>query len=140
MSEIPPYMLGVLIPAGVLLLLGAVFFSIGMFFRQRMRDWDVTRGIIIKAGSLFPNLPDKYPTFEYVVNGEVYRKTSAISQTPGFWPGSTVTVKYDPYQPERASIDSMVQSGLIFVILGSVFLGVAVVLAIVALVLNNLLS
>lgn len=140
MSDMPAYMLGLLIPTGVLFILGAVFFSIGMFLKQRTRDWDITQGIIIKRGTLFPRLPDKHPTFEYVVNGQTYRKTSAISQTPGFMPGSTITVKYDPYRPERAAIGSLAQGGGIFLILGSVFLGVSVVLLIVLLILRSSLS
>ena len=140
MSDIPVYLLGFLVPAGVLLILGTVFFSIGMFLRQRSRDWEVTQGIIIKRGTLFPGLPDKHPTFEYVVDGQTYRKTSAISQTPGFMPGSRVTVKYDPYRPERAAIDSVAQGGLIFLILGSVFLAVSVGLFIILLYLRNILN
>ncbi|WP_020618264.1 DUF3592 domain-containing protein [Paenibacillus daejeonensis] len=140
MSDMPSYLQGLLLAFGILFILGAVFFSIGMFLKQRTRDWDVTQGIIIKRGTLFPGLPDKHPTFEYVVDGQTYRKTSAISQTPGFTPGSRVTVKYDPYRPERAAIDSVAQGGLIFLILGSVFLAVSVGLLFVLLFLRNSLT
>jgi|GEM_PF-1471627 len=133
MNDIPEYLLGIIIPCGVFGLLGTVFTLIGWFMKRRTRDWDTTQGVIVKRGALFASLPDKYPTFQYVVDGQTYEHTSSVSQTPGFRPGSVVTVKYDPYQPERAAIDSIAQSGLIFLIIGLCMLGIAAVLLVVLL-------
>lgn len=121
---------------GVFALLGAVFLTFGLIRRRITEGWTPTQGIILKKGRLLPGLPDRYPTFAYRNSyGEAFEHTSSIHQSPGFMPGTTVRVLYDPHDPQRAIIDSFAQRGAVFSLLGGIFLGVGLIIAGVGVVL-----
>ncbi|MDO3409901.1 DUF3592 domain-containing protein [Saccharibacillus sp. CPCC 101409] len=125
----PLWMLGILIPGGVLTLLGIAFTLIGLTMRRRSADWIETEGIIVKQGEILRNFPDRRPTFAYrTKDGSEYMRTSAMSQSPGFWPDTRVRVKYNPDDPQQAVIDSPAQSGLVFLIIGVVMLPIGLII------------
>ena len=124
------------------LMLGSVFLFLGLSRSRRTKKWNRTSGIVIKKEknihitlgkifnkeSLLSNGPDASPTFQYQVNGNEYEKTSSIQQKPGFNPGTIVDVLYDPNDPKQAIIDSFVQRGSIFTLLGWIFISIGFVI------------
>lgn len=125
-------------------LLGLVFFLIGYLRTRKIHYFDRTEGMIIQKERHFKlNLfqlskkqtsihqegtySDENPSVAYEVGGEKYIHTSSISQQPGIPIGTKVGVYYDPYQPEKAIIDTFVQRGSLFKLLGSIFLGIAMI-------------
>lgn len=111
---------------GFFLLFGGIFAAAGLFRDRHSKTWLNIQGTIVKKGKLFLNVPDRYPSFKYEVNGKVYEKTSSIYQTPGFKDGSIITILYNPDNPHQAIIDSFVQRGTVFKVLGYVFIGVGI--------------
>lgn len=71
-------------------------------------------------------------------SGTEYENTSSIHHTPGFRPGTRVTVRYNPEQPEQAIIDSFAQNGTVFVVVGYVLTGFGVMIAVLALSVSGL--
>lgn len=120
------------------LLLGSIFWLIGFIRKRGTKDWawasgeiikkekhyNITLSKIIKNEEFLSKGPDERPTAEYVVDGKTYTYTSNIGQTPGIKPGIIVDVLYDPYNPSKAMINTFVQSGAIFKLLGWIFIGV----------------
>lgn len=117
--------------------IGTVFFLIGFFRSRPIKYYDQTKGVIIKKERHYViNLrklihnepareyytPDVRPTVLYEVDGEQYTFTSSISQQPGMEIGKEVNVFYDRYEPNKAIIDTFVQRGTLFKLVGTVFL------------------
>lgn len=50
-----------------------------------------------------------------------------MSQQPGLPIDTEVDVLYNPNRPEKAIIDTFVQHGSLFILLGSIFLALAVI-------------
>jgi len=122
----------IVIPAGILTLLGIIFWSIGFFMTRKTRDWEKTTGEIVKKSRWGGGLPDYRPTVRFEAHdGQTYEVMSFINQTPGLLPGRKVPVLYDPYDPYRARIDTFVQSGRIFLIIGNVLLGLGIAIALI---------
>ena len=118
--------LSVLGGAGVVLLLATIFIALGTIRRRMARDWVTTTGQVInqRGDPLASRMPARYTTFRWRdASGAEYRRTSSVSASLGPAPGKLVPVKYDPNDPSRAVIDSFVQGGQIFTIIG---IGVAV--------------
>lgn len=111
---------------GFFLLFGGIFVAVGLFRDRHSKTWPSIQGTIVKKGKLFLNVPDRYPSFKYEVNGKVYEKTSSIRQTPGFKDESIITILYNPDNPHQAIIDSFAQRGTVFKVLGYVFIGVGI--------------
>lgn len=136
-----------LIPAGILLLMGIIFLFIMRKVTKPEKHWQLTSGMIVQKeknltvsignfmnkGKFVSTLPDRAPTFQYEVNGVTYEKTSKIEQEPGFAIGSTVEVLYDPNDPQQAVINSFIQKGTIFRILGKIFTWIGVILLLIGL-------
>lgn len=125
-------------------MLGITFFFIGFFRSRKANYYERATGVIVrgKKNSLLEytnfselvdklyegrTIPDRYPTVAYEVEGKIYTYKSAMSQSPGLRIGTKVDVLYDPYQPEKALIDTFVQRGSLFTLLGSIFLIVALI-------------
>lgn len=122
----------------VFTILGVVFFTFGVLRTRPLKNWEATTGIIIKKElnininlgkllgdkSFIEKTPDYYPTFQYVVGGKTYESTSKVHQEPGFSPGKEVEVLYDPAAPQNAVINSFVQKGTLFTLLGGIFLSI----------------
>lgn len=119
-------------------LFGSIFWLIGFIRKRGTKDWAQTSGEIIKKEKTY-NItlakiikkegflsegPDQRPTAEYVVDGQTYTYTSNIGQTPGIQPGTIVDILYDPYNPSKAIINTFVQSGAIFKLIGLILIGV----------------
>lgn len=119
--------------------LGGIFLIYGLRRTRPIRNWEKTSGTIIQKeenlvitlGKILRNesfsqdIPDRYPTVEYEVNGQTYTNTSKISQQPGLKPGRIVEVLYNSNHPEQAVINTFVQRGSLFTLLGSIFLTLA---------------
>ncbi|WP_010274191.1 DUF3592 domain-containing protein [Paenibacillus senegalensis] len=132
----PPYFLPLIIPGGVLTLLGAFFLTIGLIRKLPTRHWEATVGQVVKKGKLFPGLPDSSPTFRYMAHdGQTYERTSLITQRPGIPPGRNVPVLYHPENPKRAVINTFAQNGSAFILIGSIIMGVGLILFIILLAL-----
>ncbi|HLR69038.1 MAG TPA: DUF3592 domain-containing protein [Virgibacillus sp.] len=129
---------------GPFLLLGAIFFSFGFIRSQIAKKYERTTGIIVRGekssflkhsnfNELIDKLykdrtvPDRHPTVAYDIQGTTYTYKSAMSQQPGLPIGTEVDVLYNPNRPEKAIIDTFVQRGSLFTLLGSIFLALAVI-------------
>ena len=129
------FYLGFGVFSSVFFIIGAVFLFYGMNHSRSSKNWKITSGVIVKKekitsptlsklfqGSNFlQNAPDRYPTVEYEVNGQTYTYTSKISQEPGLPPGKKVEVLYDPNKPDKALINTFVQRGGFFKLIGTLF-------------------
>src|SRR5699024_8083365 len=117
-----------LIDALPLFTLGIFFFIIVLVLYRQSKYCLYTNGSIVKQDetflydldllltnnqSLMSKRPDQQPTFTYQVNHEKYTKTSKVKQKPGFHPGTTVTVLYNPEDPSKAVINSIAQRGVV---------------------------
>ncbi|MNW26263.1 hypothetical protein D3C74_30270 [compost metagenome] len=112
--------------------MGLAFALIGVLRKSKARQWPSTGGVIIKKGELGKDVSDRCPTVQYLVNAVQYEHTSSVRHPPGFKPGTPVSVRYDPEQPERAIIDTIAQNGTIFARIGYIFLATGLVLALIA--------
>ena len=124
-----------LIPGSIFFVMGIIFLFIIRKVTKPEKHWPITTGTIIQKeknmtvsignflnkGKLLSSGPDSAPTFQYEVNGIEYEKTSEIRQDPGFAIGSTVEILYDPDDPQQAVINSFIQKGTIFKVLGKLF-------------------
>ena len=127
------------IPGGIFLILSSVFLTIGLVRKRKINRSLLTEGEIIKKGLFFKHTPDHFPTVKYEVNGTVYEHTSRISQRPGLTPGTQVDIYYHPEKPEKAIINSFVQRGSLFTLIGSI-LGVIALATIVIPIILFLMS
>jgi len=119
-----------LLAGGIGVLLGLVFITIGWLRGRMVRGWTSTTGMIVNRDGSTTGLPALYPTFQWRdQHGEDHRHTSIVRATLGPKPGKLVQVLYDPDDPSRGIINSAVQSGRIFLVLGSIIAGLAVALA-----------
>src|SRR5690625_610175 len=135
-----------LIPAMILLIMGLIFLFVVRKVTKPEKHWPITTGTIIQKeknmtlsignfinkGKFVSTLPDSAPTFQYEVNGIEYENTSDIQQDPGFAIGSTVEVLYDPDDPQKAVINSFIQKGTIFRVLGKIFTSIGLILLVIA--------
>lgn len=112
--------------------MGLAFALIGVMRKSKARRWPSTNGVIIKRGQFANDVPDRYPTVQYQVNGVQYECTSSVQHPSGFKPGISVSVRYNPEQPGRAVIDTIAQNGTIFARIGYAFLATGLVLALIA--------
>jgi hypothetical protein len=120
-----PEMVGIpLIIGGVFCLLGLVFFTIGRVRTMMCRSWVASTGLIVNRKGGTEGWPARYPTFGWTgPDGHVYRKTSSVHG--GLYRlGSQVPILIDPAQPHRAIMDTFVQKGTIFTVIGSAMGGV----------------
>ena len=114
-AQLAPLILG-----GVLTFLGIVFLTIGVLRGRMTRSWKLTTGIIVnRRDGGTSGIPALYPTFRWRdEQGREHQRTSIVRATLGPAPGKLVPVRFDPNSPNRAVIDSTVQSGRVFVIIG----------------------
>lgn len=122
----------VLIAGGIPLGLGLVFMAIGVLRRRMMRGWVRTTGVVVdkRTGRADGGMPSLYPTFQWQdQDGQVHQRTSMVRQSLGPAPGKQVPIRYDPAEPSRAAVDSFVQNGTIFTVIGSVLVVLALLVA-----------
>src|SRR5699024_4474831 len=121
-----------------LFILGMVFFLIGVLRSRKAKYYERTTGVIVagakKRLKKLPFMSEKTvdtlykkrivsepnPTVSYEVGGQTYTYRSSISQEPAIPIGKEVNVLYNPRNPEEALIDSFVQRGSIFTLVGCI--------------------
>lgn len=114
-----------LILGGAFLLVGLVFFFLGFLRNKMIRGWTSTTGTIIQKNGSLTGMPSLYPTFTWVDSaGAEHKRTSQMRASLGPRPGTQVPIRYNPTNPDAAIIDSLAQSGRIFIFIG---IGVAVI-------------
>lgn len=118
------------IPGLLFSILSIAFLSFGLVRKQRIIHFHPTEGEVIKKGTFFEHTPDYFPTVRYEVDGKVYEYQSRVSQRPGFKPGTKIGVLYHPERPEKAVINTFVQRGSAFTLIG-VIIGIMALIAIV---------
>lgn len=108
-----------------LIFLGISLLGITILFfcirAQRKRSqWGYTTSGIITEDEvvLYTGKHNVCPTVRYVVDGETYEVTSDIGQNPKLRAGKKVGVFYDPKKPEKIVIDTFIQRGSMFTLLG----------------------
>lgn len=133
-AQLAPLLIG-----GVGSLLGLVFLGLGSLRCRMIRGWTRTSGIVVNRDGSTTGGPAIYPTFRWRdQHGQEHQRTSAVRASLGPSPGKQVTVLFDPDQPSRAVIDSIAQSGQIFVVIGWVILGIAVVASVLVFALGSI--
>ena len=106
---------------GVALLLGILFFCFGYFRNRMIKGWVRTTGTITKKHGSLEGMPSLYPTFTWTDDsGTQHSRTSNVRASLGPRPGTQVPIRYNPTNPDAAIIDSLAQSGRIFIIIGIV--------------------
>jgi hypothetical protein len=92
------------------------------------RHWVPTTGLIVSKKGATDGWPGRYPTFTWTgPDGRVYRRTSWVHG--GLYRlGRQVRVLVDPQQPERAIMDTFVQKGTIFAVIGAMVMGFGLVI------------
>lgn len=122
----------VLLAGGIPLGLGLVFVAIGMLRARMMRGWVRTTGVVVnkRTGRADGGMASLYPTFQWQdQDGQVHQRTSTVRQSLGPAPGKQVPIRYDPAEPSRAAVDSFVQNGTIFTVIGIALVVIALVVA-----------
>jgi len=106
---------------------------------QKEKNYSISLNNIINKKEVLSSAPDRAPTFHYEINGVEYETTSKVQQTPGFQIGSTVEILYNPDDPEQAVINSFIQKGTLFNIIGKAlfFLGVSLLLTVLLIFIFN---
>lgn len=120
------------------LVLGGVFITIGAVRTRMIRDWTRTTGVVTDRDGNTDGMRRIYPTFMWQDRtGAWHRHTSIVRQSFPPRLGSPVAVRYDPTAPHRGVIDTYVQTGQIFTVVGimitSAMCGVGLVLGIASL-------
>jgi uncharacterized protein DUF3592 len=119
-----------LLAGGIGVLLGLIFIAIGWLRGKMVRGWTSTTGMIVNRDGSTTGMPALYPTFQWRdQHGLDHRHTSMVRASLGPRPGTAVEVLYDPGDPSRGIINSAVQSGRIFLVIGGVIAVVALGLA-----------
>lgn len=130
----------------ILFVMGSIFFIIGFRRSRLVNRWKKTSGIIVKkeininislskiiSGDSFVSKgPDYHPTVQYTVDGVQHEYTSNVHQQPGIPIGKEVEVRFNPDNPEQAIINTFVQRGSIFTLIGGILLSMSLILFIVA--------
>lgn len=124
----------------IFLFIGLVFSIIGWRFSKLIKLWEPTKGVIVPTntdakiviGSNHARQEDN-PTVKYTVNGVTYQSTSQVYQTPRMPIGKQVEERYNPKNPEEVMINTFVQNGTLFKLLGGIFGVVGFILIIVSL-------
>lgn len=120
-----------LLAGGIGALLGLVFIAIGWLRGRMVRGWTRTTGMIVNRDGSTTGMPALYPTFQWRdQQGQEHRHTSIVRASLGPRPGKLVEVLYDPDEPSRGVINSAVQSGRIFLVIGGLIAGLAIALAV----------
>lgn len=112
----------------ILFYLGPILFcliGIGLLFTgflrtNRLKKWETTEATVIKSSRGILALLT--PTVEYEVNNKNYIYTSNILQLPILSTGSEVTIFYHPTSPNRVVLDTFMQRGEIFKVIGGGFI------------------
>lgn len=109
-----------LVPA----LVGTVFLVIAGAMRRHVQGWARTQGVVVGHGGRM------MPVFAFRDHRGAEHRVQMMRGSDGFppSPGTTVPVLYDPQAPARARIDTAGYSGVVYVWVGWVLVGVAVAL------------
>lgn len=112
-----------LVPA----LIGGVFLTIAAGMRRHVRDWVRTQGLVVEHSGLM------MPVFVFRDHRGAEHRVRMVRGSDGFppSPGTVVPVRYDPQAPARARIDTAGYSGVVYVWVGWILVGVAVALEVV---------
>lgn len=111
--------------------LGLVFFLIGTIRRRMTARWTRTTGVVTTRDGALVGSTSIYPTFMWQdQHGQWQRHTSNVKQSLGPRPGTQVPVLYDPDATHRGVIDSSVQNGRLFTVLG---VGIAALMTLIGL-------
>lgn len=123
------------IPCGI----GAIFLLIGYFRGRMTRGWAQATGVVVRraTGARSGGMPAIYPTFQWQdQHGRVHQRTSMVRASLGPSPGKQVPVLFDPQEPSRAIINSYVQSGRIFFLIGTILFAVGLGAGVLAIALS----
>lgn len=143
--EALPFLLG--IPGLIFSCMGIVFLLVSRTIVRPKKDWLTVTGTIIQKEKNYTislgkimnregfaaSAPDRAPTFHYEVNGIEYETTSKVQQSPGFQIGATVEILYNPEDPQQAVINSFLQKGTLFNIIGKIIFSFGLILLLIAL-------
>src|SRR5690625_4437474 len=119
--------------------LGIIFFTIGHLKYRKTLKWPYTEGEVINENeeikSIGPlitiKVDDDYPTVRYKVDNVEYTYRSNVSQKPNLPKGKIVEVFYNPDNPEEAVINTLIQNGGLFRLIGIVLLCITVAIPVI---------
>ena len=107
-----------LIPA----LIGGIFLTVATTMRRHVQGWVSTQGLVVEHSGLM------MPVFVFRDHRGAEHRVRMVRGSDGFPPsvGTVVPVRYDPQAPARARIDTPGYSGVVYVWVGWVLVGIAV--------------
>lgn len=98
--------------------IGLVLVVVGRVRWRLTRGWVRTTGVVTTRDGAVSGFPSQYPTFMWQDgNGTWHRQRSGM-RGGIMAPGRQVPVAYDPMSPSRAMIDTPVQNGRLFAVIG----------------------
>lgn len=111
-----------------------VFFIIGVLFlrstiRSKMKkiEWNYTETGVISEKRIWIGKETACPVVQYAVDGKTYEVESRLGQNPPLRVGKAVRVYYNPDNPEEMLIDTFIQRGGLFLLLGVVFISFSLI-------------
>lgn len=113
----------------ILYIITPVFFIIGVlllrsYIRSKIKkmEWDYTETGVISEKRVWIGRETACPVVQYEVDGKAYEIESKLGQNPPLRVGKSVRVYYNPDNPEEMLIDTFIQRGGLFLLIGIVFL------------------
>lgn len=98
--------------------IGLVFVVVGRVRYRLTRDWVRTTGVVTTRDGATSGFPSQYPTFMWQDTGGTWHRRRSGMRGGIMVPGRQVPVAYDPVSPSRGMIDTPVQNGRLFAVIG----------------------
>lgn len=85
-------------------------------------EWDYTETGVISEKRIWIRNETARPVVQYEVDEQLYEVESKLSQNPPLRVGKRVRVYYNPDNPEEMLIDTFIQRGGLFLLIGIMLL------------------
>lgn len=103
-----------------LVLVAIILFTLGIRKRLKVRYWQKASAIVVQQDGWGLGYPK--PIVRYEVEGIQYEVQSTLAQKPPLQAGKKVQVYYEPKNPENMVIDTFMQRGSFYILMGFIFL------------------
>ncbi len=97
-----------------------ILFLMGILKQLKRKHWIKIEAVSIEERAVGLGYPR--PIVEYEIDGIVYREKSNVSQRFYIRPGKKVQIFYNPEEPNKMIIDTFIQRGSIYFLIGGFFM------------------
>lgn len=116
---------GEFIGFSIFMVAAIILILLGFLRRRKVWKWPQVVGVYDTESKFGLSKPK--PTVRYTVDGKEFRSTSSLGQNYVPRNGRKVGLFYNPNKPEQVIIDSFIQRGDFFLLLGLFFLIIALI-------------